>query len=158
MNINQLNLIPAVKRLFNSVINQISSVLIQFSSTTVWSSSVILIIMSFPVWNVRVCVNELFLFQGNDQIRFELTCYALYPQVQVSSHDPSASEIISCPSVSDLPSFLNIRSSLPGGFLSFTTASVAGRTWWSTQRWGLSIHHFTRSVAHSSDARLIKIS
>lgn len=25
-----------------------------------------------------------FIFQGNDQVRFELTCYALYPEVKVS--------------------------------------------------------------------------
>ncbi len=33
-----------------------------------------------------VCV--LCSLQGNDQVRFELTCYALYPEVQVRS-DPS---------------------------------------------------------------------
>lgn len=29
-------------------------------------------------------INQLCTFQGNDQIRFELTCYALYPEVKVS--------------------------------------------------------------------------
>lgn len=35
-------------------------------------------------------------FQGNDQIRFELTCYALYPEVKVSCVFQSRSVYICC--------------------------------------------------------------
>lgn len=31
-----------------------------------------------------VLILSFFIFQGNDQVRFELTCYALYPEVKVS--------------------------------------------------------------------------
>ena len=34
--------------------------------------------MWYITLSLRVCV-----LQGNDQIRFELTCYALYPEVKV---------------------------------------------------------------------------
>lgn len=94
--------------------------------------------------------------QGNDQVRFELTCYALYPQVQVRS-DPSPESYYKPVVCLWSSSRLRLRSSLRGGSQSSTTASGAGRTWWSTQRCSsnslfslllLTFLHFLRSPCH----------
>lgn len=65
--------------------------------------------------------------QGNDQIRFELSCYALYPEVKVRlQHRFAKIVLLARPLKSFIP--LLFRSSHRGGSLSSTTASRVEKT------------------------------
>lgn len=92
------------------------------------------------LYQLKISYYFLLLFQGNDQVRFELTCYSLYPEVKVTTAClPSCLSFLyrldsfSC--LSQEYSVSYARSSPLGGCQNFITVSEAERTSWSMLRY-----------------------